>query len=378
MIANILILIALGYFLFTCVLIIAWLQIKVNTNNLERKPLHKITVIIPVRNEEENIKELLNDLRNQTYPIDLFEVLVVDDSSTDKTTSIVQDFIHENTLHWKLLSQTNFSVASPKKRAIQLAIAEATGNIIITTDGDCSVGKNWLKKIEQVFGNQETKLVSSSVTFWKEENLFQQLQTIEFGSLVASGACSMALGFPSMCNGANLAYRKEAFFEVGGFSGNDELASGDDEFLMHKIAEKYPNGVQFLKDKEVIVRTQAQTDWGKFYAQRKRWASKWSHYQIISPKILAIFVFLSNFSILVSTGLLLFQTITYKDFLLILSFKFSAEFIFLGLVCNFLGHTSKIILIPFTQIIYPFYVTFFGLLAQRKTQKYEWKGRRLK
>ncbi len=378
MIANILILTALTYFIFTCVLIIIWLRLKVNTETFARKPLHKISVIIPVRNEEENIAQLLNDLKNQTFPAELFEVLVVDDSSSDKTASIVQDFIHENTLRWKLISQTDFSVASPKKRAIQLAIDKCSGDIIITTDGDCSLGKYWLQKIEQVFDNQDIILVSSPVTFWAEGNLFQKLQTIEFGSLVASGACSIAMGFPSMCNGANLAYRKEAFFEVEGFSGNDELASGDDEFLMHKIAQKHPNGIHFLQDKDVIVRTKAQNNWNKFYAQRKRWASKWSHYQIISPKILAIFIFLSNFSILVSAVLAFSQTIDFNEFLTIISLKFSSEFIFLSLVCNFLGHSSKIILIPFTQIIYPFYVTFFGLLAQGKNKKYEWKGRLLK
>jgi cellulose synthase/poly-beta-1,6-N-acetylglucosamine synthase-like glycosyltransferase len=378
MIANILIFIALAYFIFTSVLIFTWLRMKVGVNDFSNRPVHKLSVIIPVRNEEENIKLLLNDLKNQTYPAELFEVLVVDDSSRDQTASIVQNFIHENSLGWKLISQTNFSVASPKKRAIQLAINECLGNIIITTDGDCNVGENWLQIIAQVFNNQNVKLVSSPVTFWKEENLFQQLQTIEFGSLVASGACSIAMGFPSMCNGANLAYRKETFFAVGGFTGNDELASGDDEFLMHKIAEKYPNGVQFLKDKEVIVRTKAQANWNNFYAQRKRWASKWSHYQIVSPKILAIFIFLSNFSVLASAVLVLFQTITFNEFLKIISIKFSVEFIFLSLVCSFLGHSSKIILIPFTQIIYPFYVTFFGLLAQGKDKKYEWKGRLLK
>ncbi len=180
-----------------------------------------------------------------------------------------------------------------------------------------------------------------------------------------------------MCNGANLTYLKSVFYEVSGFTGNENLASGDDEFLMHKIAAKYPKKVRFLKNQDTIVETNAHTNWRSFYNQRKRWASKWQHYNNWQTTALAAFVFLANLVVPLSFGFWFFDFISTKILLLILLLKYSAEFIFLSLIINFLRKKSLIWLIPFVQIIYPLYVVFFGLVAQKQGE-YVWKGRKLK
>ncbi len=364
-------------------LVIVWLRNRPYQKQIliKSSPI-SISVIIPVRNEEKNIIKLLKDLENQTYPKDRFEVIVADDDSTDNTLSLLRDFQKITSLRLIInplpLKENN---ASPKKRAINTSIQLARGDLIITTDGDCRVGESWLETVAHFQAEKKACLISSPVTFMNDSDTFigslwQRIQTIEFSSLIGSGACAMFIRKPNMCNGANLAYLKSVFEEVGGFSGNENLASGDDEFLMHKIAARYPDKVYFLKSQAVIVETKAHDSLKSFYYQRKRWASKWKHYHNPVTTALAIFIFLANFSLIITAGLYLFNRIDLLNLLIIFLLKFSAEFLFLTLVLSFLRRKSLIWLIPFVQIIYPLYVTFFGLVAQGKNE-YFWKGRKL-
>lgn len=378
-------------------LIFIWLTNE-NTNLTSSKITSKtlkISVIIPVRNEAENIIFLLQDLEKQTLPKALFEVIIADDDSTDDTLKIVREFQKNTTFNLiinQLAPKTNNT--SPKKRAIDSSIKLANGDLITTTDGDCRVGTKWLESITTFQAETGAYLVSSAVTFSKAQrhkvtkaqtfnivllnikSFFTNIQIIEFVSLVGSGACAMFVGKPNMCNGANLTYLKSVFYEVEGFKGNENLASGDDEFLMHKIAAKYPEKVKFLKNKDTIVSTHAHDLWQSFYNQRKRWASKWRHYNNWQTTALAIFVFMANFTVPLAFSFWLLAFISTKVLLLILFLKFSAEFVFLSLIVSFLQKKALIWLIPFVQIIYPFYVIFFGLVAQKKSD-YLWKGRKL-
>jgi cellulose synthase/poly-beta-1,6-N-acetylglucosamine synthase-like glycosyltransferase len=272
---------------------------------------------------------------------------------------------------------------SPKKRAIDSSIQLAKGELITTTDGDCRVGVKWLETIANFQEKTGAYLVSGAVTFGSSASLrhqhsfFEKAQIIEFASLIGTGACSMFIGKPNMCNGANLTYLKSVFHEVGGFAGNESLASGDDEFLMHKVTAKYPEKVQFLKSQDVIVETHAHDSWRSFYNQRKRWASKWKHYDNWQTTALAVFIFSANFILLLAFSCWFFEFISLKDLGLIILIKFSAEFVFLSLIVSFLRKKYLIWLIPFVQIIYPLYVVFFGLAAQKQGE-YIWKGRKLK
>lgn len=340
-----------------------------------------ISVIIPVRNEEKNIRFLLEDLEKQTLSKHLFEVIIADDDSTDNTPEILKEF--QQTTDLRLIINQLKDIErnnSPKKRAINSSIQIAKGMLITTTDGDCRVGEKWLETILNFYHKKEPYLISAPVTFLSSEKRFsisQQAQIIEFASLVGSGACAMMLQQPNMCNGANLTYLKSVFYEVEGFTGNENLASGDDEFLMHKIARKYPEKVMFLKSSDAIVSTDAHSSWQSFYNQRKRWASKWKHYINLKISGLAVFIFLSNFSWLLALCLWAVSYFSFSQFLLLTSLKFSAEFAFLSLVLWFFKKKTAIFFIPFIQIIYPIYVTFFGLISQGKSE-YIWKGRKLR
>jgi cellulose synthase/poly-beta-1,6-N-acetylglucosamine synthase-like glycosyltransferase len=386
------------YFLANLALVVIWLKNPIDSSFLKENIFEtlKISVIIPVRNEAENILFLLQDLEKQTYSKHKFEVILADDDSTDDTLKIVQKFQQNTNLNLiinQLPPKTNNT--SPKKRAIDSSIKLASGQLITTTDGDCRVGEKWLESIANFQARTGAYLVSCPVTFFKtlrykdsktlksiivfpnNDSIFTNIQIIEFASLIGSGACAMFIKKPNMCNGANLTYLKSVFYEVSGFAGNENLASGDDEFLMHKIAAKYPEKVRFLKNQDTIVETNAHTNWRSFYNQRKRWASKWQYYNNWQTTALAIFVFLANLVVPSSFGFWFFDFISTKILLLILLLKYSTEFIFLSLIINFLRKKSLTWLIPFVQIIYPLYVVFFGLVAQKQGE-YVWKGRNLK
>lgn len=368
-----LLVVSLLYALFTLTLWLTWLRMPAYQPGSTFGNGPFITVIIPVRNEAANISDLLNDLSRQTYA--RFEVIVADDSSTDDTRAIVREFDRAALFSLHLLPLTDEQTASPKKRAISQSIDRARGDLIVTTDGDCRVGPDWLVTLADCQQQTGAKLIAGPVTFTTERSVFDSLQTVEFASLIGSGACTLALGQPTMCNGANLCYVKEVFREVGGFAGVDHLASGDDELLMHKIAVRYPDGIRFLKSPAAIVRTQAHRSWSAFYHQRKRWASKWRAYESWLPSLLAVFVFLSNAAPVIAIIGWSLDFLNRNTALFVVGLKVVPEFLFLRQVLVFLQKKESVVFIPLTQLFYPLYVLFFGLVAQGKG--YRWKGRTL-
>lgn len=364
---------SLLYALFTLVLWLTWVRLPAVQAAHPNGSLPIITVVVPVRNEGETIDQLLNDLSEQTFR--QFEVVVADDASTDNTWSVIQAYAQRASYTLHPLRLTEERTASPKKRAITQSIAQAKGDLIVTTDGDCRVGPRWLESLAACYAQTGAKLISGPVTFTEEQTLFDSLQTVEFASLIGTGACTMHLGYPTMCNGANLCYEKRVFTEVGGFSGVDHLASGDDEFLMHKIAARYPADVRFLKNTDALVCTGAHRSWQAFYNQRKRWASKWRAYTSYWPSVLAVFIFLSNAVPVLATVGWLTGFLNGNTALLVIGLKAVPEFLFLRQILVFLQKKSAVRVIPLTQLVYPLYVLFFGLAAQGKG--YVWKDRKL-
>lgn len=368
-------LLAEAFVLIYCILliifIIVWVVNKYDAKVDENVKEQGFTVIIPVRNEAKNIGRLLESLTEQ--PHKYFEVIIIDDSSEDNTVEIAEAFLSRLDMRILSLSSTERGVA-PKKNAITKSLAVAKYDLIFCTDGDCVLSPNLLGEYNSIFENEKVKFISGPVTFLEEghgfgKRVWEKIQIVEFASLVGSAAVSIFMKKPNMCSGANIAYRKSVFSEVNGYEGNAALASGDDEFLMHKINSKYSDAIVFAKSPEAIVETQACTDLSAFYSQRKRWASKWTYYESVIPKLLAVFVFLLNaFSIYLA----------FSGVWVALSVKLALEIIFLGMVLCFLKKNGSIIFIPLVQLIYPFYVVFFGLNSVFMGKTYDWKGRKLK
>ncbi len=333
-----------------------------------------ISVIIPVRNEENNIANLLHDLLAQDFSTHFFEVIVIDDYSEDKTLQVVNQFKTEYpAFPLSVLKVMSHQLSSNKKIAITQAVNAAKGLLIVCTDGDCRVGRHWLSTIDNFNQKFEPQFIIAPVALDFPNNSFEKMQVVEFASLVGSGAATLFWGKPTMCNGANIAYPKKVFVEVGGFEGNMEVMTGDDEFLLQKIYRKYPKKIFFLKSTEAIVRTSALPSLQGLYQQRKRWASKWKLHKSMAVKLIALAVFMYHLLNLMAL-FLLFWTKEYQIVILLhFLLKLCVEFVFLIQIHNFLNRGKYWFYILALQFVYSPYAVVMGIVAN--IGSYQWKGR---
>jgi cellulose synthase/poly-beta-1,6-N-acetylglucosamine synthase-like glycosyltransferase len=345
----------------------------------------KITVIIPARNEEQHIGLCLQSILNQTYPSNLFEIIVVDDHSTDRTALIVQSFNQQDIRCIALKDYVQKGLNAYKKKAIEIAIAQSSGDLIVTTDADCTMGKNWLRTIVAFYEKYQPVFIAAPVTI-DGRSFLAIFQSLDFMTLQGITGASVYKNIHSMCNGANLAYEKKAFYEAGGFTGIDHIASGDDMLLMHKIYTRYPERVLFLKSAEAIVTTEAMSSWKKFFNQRIRWASKADAYD--DKRIIAVLVLVYFFNLLLlllpitaifsnttfSIGPVHLNIIQYWFLLLVL--KTSTELFFLFPVAVFFNRKKKLWWFPAAQPFHILYTVIAGWLG--KFGSYQWKERSVK
>jgi cellulose synthase/poly-beta-1,6-N-acetylglucosamine synthase-like glycosyltransferase len=362
------ILLFLIYFLLLTLLIAGWKKITFSEVSSGTKIDPLLSIIIPARNEGKNIQSLLTDIQNQTYKN--FEVIVVNDSSTDNTWESVDIFVHADA-RFRLID----SLEHGKKKALTIGVQESHGEIVVTTDADCRVQSDWLKGLASYFQQENTKMVFGGVRI-QPTTFFSELQAHEFVSLIGTAASTLALGVPTMCNGANLAYRKSVFEETGGYTNNFHIASGDDEFLMHNIFHRYPNGVRFVAGQSTVVLTSAAASLREFLHQRIRWAGKWRFKSTLTNAILAVFILSFHFSVLFLPLAAVFRWIDPLLATLLFSIKITLEWIFLKDVAGFLKVSWKPSVFFILQVIYPFYAVFVGLTST--FFPFEWKGRKLK
>lgn len=222
----------------------------------DHTPAIFFTVVIPARNEEKQIEKCVQSILTQKYPVHLFEVVVADDYSTDQTGAIVGALARQH-VNLRLLQLEKLlgdkSINSYKKKAIELAVGDAKGDWIVTTDADCIVPESWLANLSNFIAERQPVFVASPVKIADTGSFVSRFQCLDFLSLQGVTAASVSAGFHTMCNGANLAYERKAFYEVGGFKDIDNIASGDDMLLMHKMYSRYKTGVQYLFSPTSIV-----------------------------------------------------------------------------------------------------------------------------
>ena len=259
----------------------------------------KVSVIVAARNEEKCISDLLSDLARQHYPSALFEVLIVDDHSNDNTAEIIRNKLDGLKLPgFKLIKNED---GKGKKATITAGINKSTGDVILLTDADCRVGPDWVSTMVSYFHDEQKMMIFGPVAYFPEEGLLNRFQSLEFSGLIASGAGAAMAGRPFMCNGANLAFRKEAFLKVRGYEGNEKFISGDDVFLMHKLKERYGSmAISFALNRNAIVRTFPAPGIKAFFNQRIRWASKTRGYNDKLAILTAGAVFFFNLLIIIT------------------------------------------------------------------------------
>jgi cellulose synthase/poly-beta-1,6-N-acetylglucosamine synthase-like glycosyltransferase len=336
----------------------------------------KVSVIIPARNEAHCIGNILNLLKNQTYPSEFIEIIIVDDDSTDDTYKIVNSFSEQNSLlNCKILRiSENKSNIKYKKQAVSKAISISEGDLIITTDADCSVGPDWIKCIVTAYKKTNAKMLVGMVAYHNDNTVFEKMQHLEFLSLIASGIAAIQSGFPIMCNGANLIYEKIAYHDVNGFYSNDKFASGDDVFLLLKIKKYFGNNSIFaLTDPRTLVYTQASKTLKDFTNQRLRWASKTSGYRDINILLVAGIVFVFNLGILICFLYGIIDPDFFVYALIMIVFKIVVDFPILHRITLYMNRKDLLKYYIPLQILYFPYILIIGVLSNFIS--YRWKGR---
>ena len=337
------------------------------------------TIIIPARNEEDQIGKCLQSVLDQHYPSKQFQVIVADDYSTDRTATVVEEWQKQypnvSLLQLEKVLQTQ-KLNSYKKKAIELAIKQATGDWIVTTDADCVVCPKWLSNFAAFIDRNNSVFVAAPVKFSNTGSFVSIFQCLDFISLQGITAASVSAGFHTMCNGANVAYSKKAFQEVDGFKGIDKIASGDDMLLMHKIYLRYKDRVHFLFNNKSIVTTPPMPSWKAFFNQRIRWASKADKFD--DKRILAVLVFIYLFNLLFV--LLLVMGAWYPELWLywigMIVAKTIIELRFMVPVAQFFNEEKLLWWFPVMQPVHIAYTIIAGWLG--KFGKYSWKGRLVK
>ena len=336
------------------------------------------SVIIPARNEEENIGACLASVLGQNYPAHLLEVIVINDHSTDRTEAIVREWQgrHGNLVLIDLASLIDGKqLNSYKKKAIEMAVAQTRSNWIVTTDADCIVKPNWLLAMDAYIEQTNAVFVAAPVMFTHDGSFLSAFQQLDFISLQGITAAAVSAGYHTMCNGANIAYRKEAFNAVNGFANVDQLASGDDMFLMHKIKQRYPDGLGYLYSADAIVTTAPMATLKDFLNQRIRWASKADKYHDRSIFRVLALVYALNLAMLLLLIAAPFVEHGFSNWLLLVLAKTLIELGFMIPVANFFGQTKTLLWFLLMQPFHIIYTVIAGWLG--KFGSYQWKGRKV-
>ena len=372
MIEIVLLLILIVYVLFIVQLIYGFNKVK-TFEKTELKPKTSFSIIVPFRNEAKNLPKLLKSISNLNYPKELFEIILVDDFSSDTSEKIcIQWRIANGLIESTLLENLRLS-NSPKKDAISRAVPILKHQWMLTTDADCVVSRDWLLTLDNFIQNNNPEMVVGAVVYKTKNNWFHHFQQLDLMSLQGTTIGSFGIGKPFMCNGANFAYTKKFFLELGGFGGINSTASGDDVLLLQKAVASKIDKVHDLKSVDFIVKTKPENDLFLLFMQRVRWASKTTSYKNIYAKSLAVVVLLMNISLVVGFGLWAIGKIGIWNLSSIFLVKYVVDYLLLYKSNHYLNK-GKYLLPLASSLIYPVFSSIVGIYSL--FGGFTWKQRR--
>jgi poly-beta-1,6-N-acetyl-D-glucosamine synthase len=333
----------------------------------------KFSVIIPFRNEAKNLSKLLESINQLQYPKKLFEVILINDDSDDDSVAIIKGHFTQTNI--SLINNTKITNA-PKKDAITLGIKQAKHDWIVTTDADCILPKYWLDSFDEFIQKTKTTCIAAPVGYHLETKFLNKFQVIDFLSLQGATIGGFGINKPFLCNGANFVYKKKVFIEVNGFENNTNITSGDDLFLLEKIAEKYPKQVHFLKCEQALVTTSSQSSWKELLNQRIRWAAKTSSYKNWFGKLTGLIVLFMNLLIIIGTILSILSLLKLKILFYIVFIKFNIDVLLIYKSATFYNQKEILHSVLFAFIIYPFFSVYVAFASLFKG--FKWKDRSYK
>ena len=339
-------------------------------NNIKLSPTNEsfatsVTIVIPFRNEAENLTNLITSLNGLELGPHQVEVLLINDHSTDSSVKVLA--ANNISLRHKVLNNS----LTGKKEALKLAWQHASGDIVLQTDADCVLPSTWLVSMLHPFAQEKVQLVSGPVDFYATTNFWSKMVRLDFNALIVIGAAHIAWGKPMLCNGANLAYRKNI---LQSFDYRENKASGDDIYLMQHVHATSLEGICFNKKQDAMVMTSGPQHFREFLNQRIRWASKNGDYDLKQNTRVLAFVWLYNLVILLS--FLSFSSLGCTAAVFLVVFKVLAEDKFYGSFSSFFSLLGWFKTILLGQ---PFHIMYMAILPPlSQVLKYQWKERKLK
>lgn len=328
------------------------------------------SILIPFRNEHQRITPLLVSLTQLKYPITSFEIVFVDDHSDDNTSKEIIRVMSGSDINYKILLNTG----QGKKQALNLAIESAQNEWVVTTDADCIVPGSWLSVLNDEIHKLQPEMLAGPVVYYSDKPNFTSFyQVVENAGLIVFSAAAIKSGFAFTANGANLCFKKQSFFDVGGYTNNLHIASGDDEFLLEKFVTHFPRSVHFVDNKLALVKTTAESSFRDFLNQRIRWAGKTKHRHNWAVYVMQVSLFLWFLGILICIPAGFFYPPVAVVAIISMFVKNVVDISFYQKIRNFFGLQLKlptIVLISLSQLVIIPIVAFATLRG-----KVSWRGR---
>ena len=332
-----------------------------------------ISVIIAARNEENYIQNCIESIINNNFPIENFEIVIVDDHSTDKTFEIISQSIHKNVRVFSLPENLH-----GKKDAITFGVSVSRFPYILCTDADSVVSKDWLYLHSSKFKQDDTLLNTAVVLPETDDTILSHFQFLDFVATMAITANGIFRKTYFLANGANISFKKAAFYDVKGYEGNEHLASGDDVFLVNKIALLTPEKIRFLRSSVGVVTTKSETSWSSLIQQRKRWATK--SLKMGDHQIAKIQAFIFIYCVIIL--LFIFVGLFYSGWILTaglvaLLIKMATDYFFLNSLCRFFDKNRVMRYFLPCFFLYFIHILLSGMYALIPSD-FEWKGREVR
>jgi cellulose synthase/poly-beta-1,6-N-acetylglucosamine synthase-like glycosyltransferase len=372
------ILLALAYIWLIHFYVKGWLKTPHQNTKKELGVYLGITVVISVRNEEANVKACIDSILKQDYPKSAFELIVVNDFSTDNTLKVLAEFGGQITVYKlseHLAPEAKFT--ANKKKAITLAVNKAKYDLILCGDGDCVYGERWMTSMMQYHHKYQKKFISGPVDYYDTKGFWKNFLLMDLVAMIGVTAGSIGQKKPVMASGANMLFEKKSFLDLGGYRGNDNIASGDDVFLMQKIFLSDNKAIGFVKNADAFARTESPATFSEFLNQRIRWTSKSGNMMDFRVKAILVFNYLFYLTCFTSLFILPWFDLIFLAFGgVLLALKILIDVLFFGNILAFYNKSSLLKWILPLEILHIIYVSFMGVLAIFGS--YTWKGRNVK
>lgn len=328
-----------------------------------------VSVVIAVRNEEANILELLKSLQAQDYSN--FDVVIVDDASSDNTRGIAEDFCRNKTNFRVIPAAENTFGWGPKKNAIHTSILQSRGEIILTTDADCRPQSGWIRSITAKFTGEIGAVVGYSPLIF-DNTIAGRLKSLEALAAAIIAAAFIGEGKPFLAAGRSFAYRRSLYLEIGGFGESGRAPAGDDDLLLQRIGKYTKTAFSF--NPNTIVPSYPEA--GDYIARKRRHFTVAKRYPlqfILTGAV--VFLLIAGITALIIWGLITFAFGLLTAGVCAFILKVICDYILLSRGAKKLGDDfrlsdmflAELIQIPYTLILQP--LSFIG--------KIKWRGRKL-